>query len=733
MASLLLLLIAAAAAESPPAAATSQPSPFDDPVTPFVPASPPGELTQARIKSAALYAEGRLFYRRREFPDALRRMQRAWRYNPQAVELLPEIIFLANNLHRTDETARYALIAAGKTEVDPLVLRSLALRLSGQQRWQEALRIYELVLRERPVSTEPETIELGDALLYFDVGRICFLMQDFARASEYFSRIQPLLESPEKISENATLRKMLLGQPEQTYRLLAESYLAVGKCDAAEAMFRKAHEAQKDDCLLDIQLARVAARRGDDEQALQLVDRCLTKEPSKADDATLQLLAELLEKKDGPQAEAGLFLRLEPIAKAEDAPATLLQFLGHWQQTKERWDEAERWYAPLLEKDPDAQVFAGLAEVYLRKREPTRLLDTLGEAAAAGILLQDLGNLGEPLFTDVAMVDDLLAETRRRLQADREATALTGVPMAAVDLAVAARRYEVADELFDVALQWKEDEVRARALLNWGVDLLIDRQYERAVQVFRRGAEDKRIGDREDVCRYYLVRALAWAGEIDEALQTAEAAASASSDALRLQSLPGWVLYFAKRYDQAEAKYLTVLDRFEEVHDNPAVREELRDVRSSLSNLCVQMGRNDEAEEWLEQVLDEFPEDIGALNDLGYLWADQGENLERAQEMIQKAVDGDPENAAYMDSLGWVYFRRGQYEDALRWLEKAAADDDPDGVILDHLGDAYGKAGKREKALDAWHRAVRAFEESKDSAKRDATLEKIKNHEKGGE
>jgi hypothetical protein len=33
-----------------------------------------------------------------------------------------------------------------------------------------------------------------------------------------------------------------------------------------------------------------------------------------------------------------------------------------------------------------------------------------------------------------------------------------------------------------------------------------------------------------------------------------------------------------------------------------------------------------------------------------------------------------------------------KYPEAVHWLEKAvAADDQPDGVILDHLGDAYWK------------------------------------------
>jgi tetratricopeptide (TPR) repeat protein len=725
----LLLLLALVAADPPATPDGNEAFPFEDPIVPLVPATPRDEFQTARVASAAWYAESRVLYRRREFPAALRRLQRAWRYQPQAVELLPEIVSLANDLQRTDEAVRYALIAAGKTRIDPLVLRRLALRLSSQQRSQEALRLYELLMEQTPVPTDVDAMELGDALLWFELGRICFLLQDFARASEYFSRIQPLIEAPEKISQNPTLQKMLVGQADQTYLLLAESFLRDGKFDRAEAMFRRVHEALPDEGALHCRLARIAAKQGEDDRALAYLDRCLNETPHSLDGDDLRLLAEVLARKFGEQAEPELLKRLEPVAAAEDASSDVLRFLAAWQKDKQRWDEAERWYARLPDEELDETVFAGLCEVYLKKQQPEQLLDTLGQAATAGVKLRDLADLGERLVADETLVGRLLAETRKRLDADQQATALTGVPLAAADLAVAAQRYDEAEALFDIALQWKEDDQRAGALLNWGLELLMDRQHARAVKVFRRGLDDKRLADREAESRYFLVRALAWAGEIDQALTEAEAAAAAFPDLPRLASLPASILVYAKRYEQAEAKYRAVLERFDAMHDSAALRSEMREIRLSLSHVCTKLDNNAAAEEWLEQVLDEFPDDPGALNDLGYLWTEQGKNLQWARQMIQKAVDSEPENAAYLDSLGWAYYRLGQYAEAVQWLEKAAAGDEPDGVILDHLGDAYWKVDQPDKAVEAWRKAVEAFETSEDSSKRDETLKKIEAYE----
>ena len=54
--------------------------------------------------------------------------------------------------------------------------------------------------------------------------------------------------------------------------------------------------------------------------------------------------------------------------------------------------------------------------------------------------------------------------------------------------------------------------------------------------------------------------------------------------------------------------------------------------------------------------------------------------------------------------------------------------EDPDGVILDHLGDAYLKTGDQAKALAAWQRAVEAFEREKEDKLLRTTRDKINQH-----
>jgi len=132
-----------------------------------------------------------------------------------------------------------------------------------------------------------------------------------------------------------------------------------------------------------------------------------------------------------------------------------------------------------------------------------------------------------------------------------------------------------------------------------------------------------------------------------------------------------------------------------------------------------------EAEELLEQVLDEFPEDDGAANDLGYLWADRDIHLNRALKMIETACAAEPDNKAYLDSYGWVLYRLGRYEQALEKLKAASAGEEADGVVLDHLGDAHAALNQHDSAIGVWKRAVESFQTSKESEKAAATQQKI--------
>ena len=117
-------------------------------------------------------------------------------------------------------------------------------------------------------------------------------------------------------------------------------------------------------------------------------------------------------------------------------------------------------------------------------------------------------------------------------------------------------------------------------------------------------------------------------------------------------------------------------------------------------------GKKRQAEDVLQQLLAIDPNFAPALNYLGYMWAEAGENLERALLLVQQAVDIEPDNGAFIDSLGWAHFQLGQYEEARGFLERAASLVGDDPVVYEHLGDLYVVLGRLEQAREVYERAL---------------------------
>ena len=95
-----------------------------------------------------------------------------------------------------------------------------------------------------------------------------------------------------------------------------------------------------------------------------------------------------------------------------------------------------------------------------------------------------------------------------------------------------------------------------------------------------------------------------------------------------------------------------------------------------------------------------------AYNALGYLYAEQGINLDEAAALVRRALKSVPKSGAYLDSLGFIYFKQGKLDAAIENLEQALRylPDTPE--ILLHLAEAYLGKGLKQKALQTLEQAV---------------------------
>ena len=161
------------------------------------------------------------------------------------------------------------------------------------------------------------------------------------------------------------------------------------------------------------------------------------------------------------------------------------------------------------------------------------------------------------------------------------------------------------------------------------------------------------------------------------------------------------IYMITEKWDSAAEQYETIL----EIDD--VTKETRRLARMALSNVWTQSGEIKKGEAILEEIYRETPDDPGVNNDLGYLYADQGKNLEQAEKMIRIAVAAEGDNPAYLDSLGWVLFKQGKLTEALEYQKKANdVPDHEDSTLLEHQGDIHEALKQTTEARSLWQQAL---------------------------
>ena len=112
------------------------------------------------------------------------------------------------------------------------------------------------------------------------------------------------------------------------------------------------------------------------------------------------------------------------------------------------------------------------------------------------------------------------------------------------------------------------------------------------------------------------------------------------------------------------------------------------------------------AEADFRRILVVSPDDVNALNALGYTLADRTNRYKEALELIDRARVAEPGSAAIIDSYGWVLFRLGRNREALGHLRHAFALQ-KDADIASHLGQVLWEMGQKDEARKYFDEARR--------------------------
>ena len=121
--------------------------------------------------------------------------------------------------------------------------------------------------------------------------------------------------------------------------------------------------------------------------------------------------------------------------------------------------------------------------------------------------------------------------------------------------------------------------------------------------------------------------------------------------------------------------------------------------------IAEKMGRFDDMERLLRQLMAKKPDYHHAYNALGFSLAERGVRLPEAKQLVQKALEFAPGDPFISDSLAWVEFRMGNKAEALRILQ-GAYKERPDPEIAAHLGEVLWSLGQRDQAQSIWREGL---------------------------
>ena len=140
---------------------------------------------------------------------------------------------------------------------------------------------------------------------------------------------------------------------------------------------------------------------------------------------------------------------------------------------------------------------------------------------------------------------------------------------------------------------------------------------------------------------------------------------------------------------------------------NQALKQYPDDLNLLYTRAMLAEKRNDLAqmEKDLRTILKREPENVMALNALGYTLSDRTTRYAEAKELIEKAHTLNPDDPAVLDSLGWVNYRLGNLDAAERYL-RLALERFPDHEVAAHLGEVLWAKGEQREARKIWGKAL---------------------------
>jgi tetratricopeptide (TPR) repeat protein len=122
--------------------------------------------------------------------------------------------------------------------------------------------------------------------------------------------------------------------------------------------------------------------------------------------------------------------------------------------------------------------------------------------------------------------------------------------------------------------------------------------------------------------------------------------------------------------------------------------------------IAERINKFDMAEIDLKKILEIDPNNVEALNALGYTLLNNPSRYAEAEKFLGKALALEPNEAVIIDSYGWLQFKLGNFEAALKYLQQAY-EKQPENEIAAHLAEVLWALDRKDEAKKIFNKAIK--------------------------
>ena len=141
--------------------------------------------------------------------------------------------------------------------------------------------------------------------------------------------------------------------------------------------------------------------------------------------------------------------------------------------------------------------------------------------------------------------------------------------------------------------------------------------------------------------------------------------------------------------------------------------------------VCETLDKKKEAAEAYNKVLAIDPDNPLVLNNLAYMTADTGGNLDQALTYAERAKKRVPDSPDVSDTLGFVYYKKNLNSEALRIFRQLAQDHPKSSTFHLHLAMALAQSGDKQAARDEANKALQSAASDDEKSKVTSFVSKI--------